>query len=109
MNGSKLLLKEKPTLRDFQKYVAQMVRERGFHQETIAETFMLFVEECGELAKEIRKRENVKTDPMSNQTNLPHELADIFIYLLDLSNQFGIDLEKAFRDKEEINKKRVWQ
>jgi len=32
----------------------------------------------------------------------------VFIYLLDICNHFNIDLEKAFRDKEEINKKRIW-
>lgn len=36
-------------------------------------------------------------------------IADVFIYLLDICNHFDVNLEKAFRDKEEINKKRVWK
>ena len=31
------------------------------------------------------------------------------MYLLDICNHFNIDLEKAFREKEEINKGRVWE
>jgi NTP pyrophosphatase (non-canonical NTP hydrolase) len=33
----------------------------------------------------------------------------VFMYLLDICNHFDIDLEKAFREKEEINKKRTWE
>ena len=51
----------------------------------------------------------MKTDSGSEQFHLDHEAADVFIYLLDICNHFGIDLEKAFRDKEEINKKRTWE
>ncbi len=104
-----LHLKENPTLHDFQDYVARMVKERGFEDETIAELFMLLMEECGELAKAIRKTQNMKIDKMSEQFKLENEAADAFIYLLDICNHLGIDLEKAFRDKEEINKKRVWE
>ena len=69
---------------------------------------MLFLEECGEMAKAARKSQGIKTDKNSKEYNLGHEIADVFIYLLDLCNYYGIDLEKAFRDKEEINKRRSW-
>lgn len=105
---SNLNLKTNPTLADFQTYVADMVKERGFDQENIAEIFMLFLEECGEMAKAIRKSQNLKTDANSEKFKIEEEAADIFIYLLDICNHLNIDLEKAFRDKEEINKKRVW-
>lgn len=35
--------------------------------------------------------------------------ADIFIYLLSIANRFDIDVETAFREKEEVNKKREWK
>ena len=105
---SALHLKENPTLRDLQEYVALLVKERGFEQETISELFMLFLEECGEMAKAARKAEKMHIDKTSEQFNLGHEAADVFIYLLDICNHFGIDLEQAFRDKEELNKKRMW-
>ena len=50
MKQSKLDLKQNPTLRDFQEYVAQLVKERGFDKETVPEMFMLFLEECGEMS-----------------------------------------------------------
>lgn len=53
--SSELYLQEKPTLKDFQNYVAELVKERGFEKETVPEIFMLFFEECGEMAKATRK------------------------------------------------------
>jgi len=106
---SQLFLKEKPTLSDFQQYIRDMVKERGFENNKTSELFMLFCEEVGEMAKAARKQENMKTDSASLKLDLGFETADVFIYLLDICNHFNIDLEKAFRDKEEINKKRVWK
>ena len=86
-----------------------MVKERGFGKENVSDIFMLFLEECGEMAKAARKAKSMKTDEKSEVFHLAHETADVFIYLLDICNQFEIDLEKAFREKEEINKKRDWK
>jgi len=104
-----LLLPKKPTLQGFQTYVAEMIKQRGFEKESITEIFMLLTEECGELAKAIRKSQNIHTDENFQQPELGHELADIFIYLLDICNYYNVDLEQAFREKEKINKKRVWK
>ncbi len=104
-----LRLNEHPTLQDFQAYVGRMVAERGFDKETLPEIFMLFLEECGEMAKAARKAQNLKTDDQSVTHTFEDEAADVFIYLLDICNHFGVDLEQAFRQKEEKNKKRNWQ
>lgn len=104
-----LELKKNPTLKDFQEYVAKMIKERGFDRETVPEVFMLFLEECGELAKAARKTQKIKSDKNSEEFHLPHEAADVFIYLLDICNYFDIDLEKSFRSKEKINKQRKWK
>ena len=109
MNKDNLTLINNPTLQDFQNYVNTMVKERGFDKESIPEIFMLFLEECGEMAKAARKFEKIHSDKNSEQFQLSHEIADVFIYLLDICNHYNIDLEKAFRDKEEINKKRSWK
>ena len=105
---SKLVLKENATLQDYQKYVADMIEERGF-DDNILEIFLMLTEEVGEMAKAIRKQEGMATDDNSHKPELEHEIADVFIYLLDICNHYDIDLEKAFRDKEEINKQRVWK
>jgi NTP pyrophosphatase (non-canonical NTP hydrolase) len=109
MDKKKLNLKNKPTLQDFQNYVSEMIKERGFKKETISEVFMLFLEECGEMAKAARKTQKIHSDKNSEQFELNHEIADVFIYLLAICNYYNIDLEKSFRDKEEINKKRTWK
>ena len=104
-----LRLKKNPTLRDFQDYVGRMVTERGFDKENVPQKFMLLLEECGEMAKAARKAAKIHSDKHSEHFDLAHEAADVFIYLLDICNYFHIDLEKAFRDKEEINKTRKWE
>jgi len=110
MTKSNLYLKSKPTLRDCQNYVAEMVKERGFDNEKLPEVFMLFIEECGEMAKAIRKKhQHIKSHKDSNNFELEHEIADVFMYLLDICNYLDVDLEKAFREKEEINKNRIWK
>ncbi len=106
---SNLFLKENPTLKDYQNYVAEMIEERGFDKETTPELFMLLLEECGEFAKAARKSAAIKSDDNSKKYDLGHEAVDVLIYLLDICNHFNVDLEKAFREKEEINKKRTWQ
>jgi len=109
MSESKLFLKENPNLGDFQKYIKEMIKERGFEKETISEIFMLLMEECGEMSKAARKTQNIHIDKNSKEYHLDHEIADVFMYLLDICNHFDVDLEKAFREKEEINKNRIWE
>ncbi|QOJ15644.1 MAG: nucleotide pyrophosphohydrolase [Planctomycetia bacterium] len=74
-------------IREFQQLIEQMYsakdRERGS-----ARTFIWFVEEVGELARAIARRE---TD------NLAGEFADVFAWLVTLANVEGVDLETAIR------------
>lgn len=107
--NDKLHLKENPTLRDFQIYVSELIKERGFSEQPITEVFMRFSEEFGELAKAARKSSGLLIDNNSEQFEVGQEIADVFIYLLTIAHHFNIDLEQAFRDKEEVNKKRTWQ
>jgi NTP pyrophosphatase (non-canonical NTP hydrolase) len=101
-------IKSDATLKDYQKYIAEMVEERGFTDETIPEIFMYLSEEVGEMAKAARQATKLHTDSNSKKFELAHEIADVFIYLVDIANHFDIDMESAFRDKEEINNKRIW-
>ena len=66
-------------------------------------------EEVGELFKAIRKSENIKIDKNSSVGEVSHELVDVLIYLCAIDNRYDIDLEEAFRSKEEINKERKWE
>ncbi len=104
-----LILRKQPTLKDFQQYVSDLEKARGFTKSTILEQCLRLGEEVGELFKAIRKNENLKVDKNSKFGSIPEELVDCFIFLLAISDKYGIDLEQAFRDKEEINKKREWK
>ena len=107
-NQSKLFLKNQPTFKDFQEYVSQLEIERGFAEQNVLQKCLMLGEEIGELFKAVRKKEKIKVDQNSKFGSIDEELADIIIYLCAVANRYNIDLEKAFRDKEEINKKRVW-
>ena len=102
-------LTKNPTLKVFQQYVAQLETERGFANQTIIDKCLLMGEEVGELFKAVRKSEGLAVDENSNFTEIGDELTDILIYLCAIANRKGIDLENAFREKEEKNKKRIWK
>lgn len=102
-------LKNNPTMQDFQKYVTELEEERGFTEQTVLQRSLLLGEEVGELFKAIRKSEQMGMDRKSIVGSVDEELADVLIFVCSIANRFNIDLEKAFRDKEEINKKRVWE
>ena len=102
-------LRSKPSLADFQKYVRQLETERGFSEQTTIDKCLLLGEEVGELFKAVRKSEGLLVDSNSTFTEIGDELTDILIYLCAIANRKGIDLETAFREKEEKNKKRVWK
>ena len=48
------VLKQNPTLKDLQNYIKEVCKERGWDKNSTPETFLLFMEEVGELAKAIR-------------------------------------------------------
>lgn len=103
-------LAEHPTLNDLQKYMDEVCKERGWVKDTYAEKFLLFTEEVGELAKAMRKAVGLYQEKAKQKnTELEEEFADVLSYLLDLANCFQIDLEKAFREKEQVNETRTWE
>ncbi len=107
---SNLFLKENPTLADFQKYVDELKIERGFNRTDKFFECCLLAEETGELISAVRKNNkggSIGTGSVAG--NVADEMADVFIFLLSIANMHGIDLEQAFRDKEEKNKQRTWK
>ncbi len=97
------------TLANLQSYVVELEKERGFANQSVIQKCLLLGEEVGELFKAVRKSENITTDKNSNIHNVGEELSDILIYVCAIANRYNIDMEEAFRKKEEINKKRVWE
>lgn len=102
-------LAKNPTLGDLQVFIQQLVVERDWDSHTVAERFLLFSEEVGELARSIRDQTNLKSKKPVPREHLEEEFADVLSYLLDLANQFDVDLEQAFRDKQQRNETRIWE
>jgi NTP pyrophosphatase (non-canonical NTP hydrolase) len=110
MRNNMAYLQEHPTLRDLQKYIDDVCQERGWVKDTYSEKFLLFTEEVGELAKAIRQVKGLYGEKAKqNKVALEEEFADVLSYLLDLANCFQVDLEKAFREKEQVNQARTWE
>ena len=105
---NELVVKTNPVLRDYQEYVKKLEDERGFTQQNAIEKCLLLGEEMGELFKAVRKTMKLKTDVNATIGSIEEEIADIMIYLCAIANRFDIDIEEAFRKKEEHNKKRTW-
>lgn len=104
-------LKQQPTLADLQRYTQKVCEANGWDKSTPLETWLLFTEEVGELAKAIRDTNQLYQESNKDniRQNLEGEFADVLSYLLHLANLFNVDLEQAFRDKEAINAQRVWK
>ena len=92
-------LKENPRLKDIQKYVQEGAQEIGFDKLKGSQRYLMLVEEVGELAKGIRKSEAIIVDTKTG--SIEEELADVLLQTCAVANFFGIDLEEAFRKKQE--------
>lgn len=108
---SNLHLPQNPTLANIQQYVSDMEAERGFTDGTVLEAYLLLAEEVGELAKCIRKspHTSLRTDAARTyHDSAAGEIADVLMMLTAIANRLDVDMEQAFRDKEEQNKQRTW-
>jgi len=106
-------LKQNPTLNDLQAHIKAVCAERGWDKNSDLVILSGLVEELGELTRAMRdykgEWETEKQESRKGQKHhLEHEFADVLNYLLDLANYYDVDMEKAFREKWEINEKRTW-
>ena len=93
----------KPNLGVFQRYYKRVASQRGYERETAQNCLLLMIEEIGELASALRKREKLKRHGSSRNVNEAHELADVFLYVVHMANILGLDLGTAVQDKENLN------
>ena len=96
-------LRPRSSLSSVQEYYRRIAAQRGFEKETAHDCFVLLVEEVGELARALRKRERLVRHQASDKQDESLELADILLYVVHMANILGIDLSEAVRTKEEIN------
>lgn len=71
---------------EFQKLIEDIYFEKD-SKRSLMETFAWFVEEVGELSRELRSKKDVK--------RLNEEFADVLAWLSTLASLAGIDLEEA--------------
>jgi len=92
------------TISEFQKIIEDIYFERD-SKRGVDKTFTWFIEEVGELAKEIRRlhalpenetrRENEAPAEFRSPARLKEEFADVFAWLTTLASLLGIDMEEA--------------
>ena len=96
----------RPALAAFQHYYRRVALQRGYKSESPKDCLLLMVEEVGELAREIRRRERLVRHGPSSGSSESKELADIFLYVVHMANVLDVDLSKVVQEKELINLQR---
>ena len=99
------------TLQTISNDLKKFALERDWEQfHTPKNLSMALIAEAAELVEHFQwltpeesKGKNIKSDKLKD---ISHEMADIFIYLLRISEQLDIDLIAATREKMAINEKR---
>ncbi|MGF1510824.1 MAG: MazG nucleotide pyrophosphohydrolase domain-containing protein [Myxococcota bacterium] len=100
----------------YQSYIQELEALHGWSGVDLVHNCFLMGEEVGELFKAVRKYESLFSDARvgsvgdagSAKTEVAEELVDVFNYLLAIANRLDIDLEAAFREKNEVNQGRRW-
>ncbi|MDH4121691.1 MAG: hypothetical protein OEV94_08315 [Deltaproteobacteria bacterium] len=86
------------TLPALQLYVNQAVAHRGFTRDP-NEILILLLEEVGELTRELEGIRGREPIPAGQLDALAEELADVFLFCLDLANRFGLEMDNALRER----------
>ncbi len=105
-------LNSKTTLDEFQEYFKQIFKIRGFQNDMVNDKMLMLMEEVGELAKALRKKEQriaIDYDRFNEYESVESELADVFIVLLSICILEDINLVDAVLKKEEVNINRNWK
>lgn len=92
-----------PAVTAFQHYYRRAAISRGYSKESASDCLLLMLEEFGELARALRKRDGLARNGTDHQHDESAELADIFIYVVHLANVLQIDLSSIVQAKETSN------
>jgi NTP pyrophosphatase (non-canonical NTP hydrolase) len=95
-----------PALKAFQEYYRRAALQRGYAKEGPKDCLLLMVEEVGELARAVRRREKLVRHGSYSDSSEAQELADVFLYVVHMANVLELDLAHIVRDKEILNVKK---
>ena len=94
-------MEKSPTIRYLQEYL----KSKDYKGSTPDPYFYKLVEEVGELSRAIFREVPPATDE-NFKGSIEEELWDIMYYTLCIANEYGIDMDKWIRIKEDFNNKR---
>ena len=98
-----------PRLRVFQHYYKRAAANRGYERESTQNCLLLMVEEVGELARALRKKEKLTRHGSRIRNVESMELADVFMYVIHMANILKIDLGEIVQQKELLNIEKLLQ
>ena len=113
MTAPKINLPKNAPLSTYQRYIHELEAMHGWLDVDLINNCFLMGEEVGELFKAVRKHQRfyVEESPEAEAQSVEHigeEIVDVMNYLIAIANRLEIDLEGAFRRKNEINQGRSW-
>ena len=97
-------------IKEIQDKLAKFAEERDWDQfhspKNLVMALTSEVGELNELFQWLTEEQSSMKDDIVKVEEIRKEIADIFIYLLRLADKLDIDIEKAVREKIEINSKK---
>lgn len=117
MKPPRIELPERAAMQDYQRYVHELEAMHGWLDVDLVHNCFLLGEEVGELFKAVRRHQKafVETTDRSSpadadglRAHVGEEIVDVLNYLLAIANRLDLDLEAAFRTKNETNQTRSW-
>ena len=108
-------LQEGAPMARYQHYIHELEELHGWLDLDLIHNCFLMGEEVGELFRAVREASKfyeqaekpVASDEVKREA-VAEEIVDVFNYLLALANRLDIDVEQAFRKKNERNQTRRW-
>ncbi len=98
-----------PEIDDLKHKIRKFADDRNWDQYHSPKNLsMALIAECGELVEHFQWMTEEQSVNISAETleEISHELADVFVYLLRLSDKLGIDLLEATHRKIALNEKK---
>ncbi len=98
-----------PGIDDLKQKIRKFADDRNWDQYHSPKNLsMALIAECGELVEHFQwmTEEQSVNIPTETLEEISHELADVFVYLLRLSDKLGIDLLEAANRKIALNEKK---